>query len=100
MDFDGFDWDDGNWPKCGKHGVSKEEIEEVLSAADTRTFPDAPHSVMESRQIAVGHSLLTRRAVAIFFTQRQRGEKLLLRPFSARYMHPKEVGKYEQTRPR
>jgi uncharacterized DUF497 family protein len=23
----GFDWDDGNWPKCGKHGVSKEEIE-------------------------------------------------------------------------
>jgi len=26
----GVDWDDGNWPKCGKHGVSLEEIEQVL----------------------------------------------------------------------
>ena len=26
----GFDWDDGNWPKCGKHRVSREEIEQVL----------------------------------------------------------------------
>jgi uncharacterized DUF497 family protein len=25
----GFQWDDGNWPKCAKHGVSKAEIEEV-----------------------------------------------------------------------
>jgi len=26
----GFDWDDGNWLKCSKHGVSHEEIEYVL----------------------------------------------------------------------
>lgn len=26
----GFDWDSGNWPKCGKHGVTKEEIKEVF----------------------------------------------------------------------
>ena len=25
-----FEWDAGNWPKCGKHGVSKAEIEFVL----------------------------------------------------------------------
>ena len=38
----GFDWDDGNWPKCGKHGVSREEIEQVqLGAAggDGGSFP-------------------------------------------------------------
>ena len=28
MRIDGFDWNDGNWPKCGKHGVSGAEIEE------------------------------------------------------------------------
>jgi len=28
----GFEWDEGNWPKCGKHGVSKDEIEHVLSS--------------------------------------------------------------------
>jgi uncharacterized DUF497 family protein len=26
-----FDWNAGNWPKCGKHGVSREEIEEVFT---------------------------------------------------------------------
>jgi uncharacterized DUF497 family protein len=98
MEFDGFDWDDGNWPKCGRHGVSKEEIEDVLSAEDTRTFPDVSHSLTEDREIAVGQSLRTGRTVAIFFTRRQLGEDLLLRPFSARYMHEKEVRKYERTR--
>jgi len=28
MKIAGFDWDDGNWPKCGKHGVSRTEIEQ------------------------------------------------------------------------
>ena len=30
MTLSGFGWDDGNWPKCGKHGVSRSEIEQVL----------------------------------------------------------------------
>ncbi len=30
MEFATFDWDIGNWPKCGKHGVSREDIEHVL----------------------------------------------------------------------
>ena len=25
-----FDWDEGNWPKCGKHGVSRSEIERMF----------------------------------------------------------------------
>ena len=41
----GFDWDEGNWPKCGKHGVSREEIEEMLSgtpAVMPDPFPEEP----------------------------------------------------------
>jgi len=26
-----FEWDSGNWPKCGKHGVSREEIYEIFA---------------------------------------------------------------------
>jgi uncharacterized protein len=33
MHLDGFDWDSGNWLKCGKHGVAREEIEQVLLGA-------------------------------------------------------------------
>lgn len=28
----GFDWDEGNWPKCAKHGLGKDEIESVFHA--------------------------------------------------------------------
>jgi Uncharacterized protein conserved in bacteria len=30
MKISGFDWDDGNWPKCAEHGLSREEVEEVI----------------------------------------------------------------------
>ena len=32
MEFDGFDWDDGNRDKCQKHGVSIGEIERLFDA--------------------------------------------------------------------
>lgn len=100
MQFDGFDWDDGNWPKCGKHGVSKEEIEAVLMDRHTRVFPDPAHGGEEIREIAVGVSLLSGHPMAIFFTRRMSGGLTFIRPFSARYMHDKEFRKYEQTQPR
>ena len=31
MRIDGFDWDDGNWPKCAKHGLTKEDLESVFT---------------------------------------------------------------------
>jgi len=40
MKIAGFDWDDGNWPKCGKHGVSLEEIEQVLPGTAVMPDPD------------------------------------------------------------
>ena len=48
---DGFDWDDGNWPKCGKHGVSQAEIEQVLLGTPA-VLPD-PHPD-EPRMRAIG----------------------------------------------
>jgi len=41
----GFDWDEGNWPKCATHGVSREKIEEVLlntPAVMLDPHPDEP----------------------------------------------------------
>src|SRR3954470_20634262 len=35
----GFDWDEGNWRKCGKHGVSKGEVKHVLRG-DPFILPD------------------------------------------------------------
>lgn len=98
MQFDGFDWDDGNWPKCGKHGLSQAEIEAVLSDPATGIFPDTAHSLPEVREIAIGLAPDSGHVVAIFFTRRAVGGRMLLRPFSARYMHDKEARKYEQFR--
>ena len=33
MKIRGIEWDPGNWPKCGKHGATKDEIEHVLARA-------------------------------------------------------------------
>ena len=54
MKIAGFDWDKGNWPKCGKHGVSRAEIEEVFAgtpAVETDPFPE------EVRMRAIGNPL-------------------------------------------
>ncbi len=45
MKIAGFAWDSGNWPKCGKHGVSRQEIEQVLlgrPAVMADPHPDEP----------------------------------------------------------
>jgi len=90
MKFDGFDWDSGNWPKCGKHGVSRKEIERLFFEGQASIAPDLKHSSsMESRHIAVGH--VDGRAMFVAFVFRGR----LIRPISARYMHAKEVRNYE-----
>ena len=50
MSFSSFDWDPGNWPKCGKHGVSGEGIEEIFEGAPA-VMAD-PHA--RDREDAVG----------------------------------------------
>ncbi len=91
MEITGFDWDDGNWPKCGKHGVSREEIEQVLlgkPAVMADPFPD------ELRMRAIGKTLAGRYVFLIVMVRESDGETKL-RPISARYMHKKEVDHYE-----
>ena len=86
----GFDWDEGNWPKCGKHGVSKREIERVFAEGPSVSLDKGSHS--EPRFIAVARIDL--RFVYVAFTFRRRRGHRLVRPISARYMHAKEVRRY------
>lgn len=85
-----FDWDDGNVGKCGKHGLTVTDIEYALSTG-ARTAPDTVHSVAEQRFIAIG---LAPSGRPVFVAYCWRGAKL--RPISARYMHAREVARYEE----
>ena len=87
----GFDWDDGNWPKCGKHGVSVEEIEQVLLGNPSVMLDPHPD---EPRMRAIGRTKAGR-FVFLVFMLRQDDIKTLLRPISARFMHQKEIDHYE-----
>jgi uncharacterized DUF497 family protein len=86
----GFDWDNGNWPKCGKHGIAREEIERLFLEGQAQIAPDLKHSTpTESRHIAAGQ--VDGRAMFVAFVFRDN----LIRPISARYMHTKEASNYE-----
>ena len=90
---DGFDWDDGNLAKCEKHGVPRDAIEGVFHR-EVHVFPDPTHSRTETRYLAIGTTQAGRH-VFLAFTLRERDGLHLIRPISARYMHPKEVTHYE-----
>ena len=92
--FAGFEWDDGNWPKCGKHGVSLAEIEFVLSGQPA-ILPDLARSQAETRFLAIGQTREGRH-VFVCFTLRERRDGCYVRPISARYMRQKEVDSYEE----
>ncbi len=92
MKVTGFDWDRGNWPKCGKHGVSKSEIESVFRSG-LAIYPDPFQK--EERIRAIGRSDEGRYIFAVFVI-RQSDEGDLIRPLSARYMHRKEIESYER----
>lgn len=91
---DGFDWDDGNREKCRKHGLTLEEVEHILTAPLAVTA-DLAHSDGEARYIAIGRTPSGRFAF-VAFTERRRRSRLLRRPLSARFMHDREVRRYEQ----
>ena len=88
----GFDWDEGNWPKCGKHGVTKAEIESLFGNRPS-LYLDPNHSDSEQRYRAIG-SGVSNRYILVAFTFRNQNANRYLRPISARYMHQKEVDFY------
>lgn len=93
MKIAGFDWDKGNWPKCGKHGVSRAEIEEVFAGTPAVLADPFPG---ETRQRAIGRSAAGR-YIFVVFMLREIGGQTKLRPISARSMHQKEIAYYEAT---
>jgi len=92
----GFDWDKGNRRKCVQHGVSLDEIEAVFRA-DPRIAPDPGHSGAETRFLAVGKNT-EGRPIFVAFTLRQIDGAQRIRPVSARYMHAREINRYEASR--
>ncbi|MDD9909152.1 MAG: BrnT family toxin [Ahrensia sp.] len=93
---EGIQWDEGNWPKCGKHGVSKLEVE-LLFRNDPAIIRDDAHSQTESRFKAIGQTA-EGRDVFVIFTLRCSDQLWYIRPISARYMHAEEVRSYEKQR--
>ena len=89
----GFQWDRGNWPKCGRHGHTRVEIEGVFEQG-VAIAPDILHSQAEERHIAIGRGA-DNRPVFIGFVLRAQNGRALIRPITARYMHAKEVRRYE-----
>lgn len=90
-----FEWDHGNRGKIAGHGLSVELVEATLRGP-LHVAPDPAHSAAEERFRAVGRAP-DGRAVFIVFTLRDRDGKALVRPISARFMHAKEVRRYEET---
>ncbi len=97
MEFDGFDWDRGNRDKCQKHGLSIAEIEDVFSQP-MMVLPDKENPQTEERFRAIGTTSKGRK-VFVVFTLRKKGDSVLIRSISARYMHKKEVESYEKSYP-
>src|ERR1700733_4598276 len=93
----GFDWDRANRAKGEKHGLSVEVIEELFTRP-LAILPDASHSQRETRFRAIGRTEKGR-GVFIVFTLRHKGEDLLVRPISARYMHKEEIDAFEKENP-
>lgn len=93
MIFSGIQWDRGNKAKCQKHGVTLAEIEYIFQN-DPGIAPDLGHSQVEARFFAIGKTG-EGRSVFIVFTIREDE----IRPISARYMHEKEVSRYEKEAP-
>ena len=93
----GFNWDRGNRAKCEKHGLSVATIESLFTRP-LAILPDAAHSQRERHLRAIGR---TEKGLGVFiiFTLRRKGDELLIRPISARYMHKKEIEAYEKENP-
>jgi uncharacterized DUF497 family protein len=89
------EWDVGNRDKCQQHGLSLEDIEHVLAHSETFIVPDFKHSLLERRLIAIGRIAAGRYAFVAFAPREQDG-RAILRPISARYMHLKEIRRYEE----
>lgn len=98
IEFENFNWDDGNCLHCQDHGIEIEEIERFFNQK-LLYFEDRRASGNEKRWIAVGETK-DKRLMFVAFTIRRVGDARLLRPISARHIHrnSKEEKVYEEIR--
>ena len=82
MDVIGFDWDEGNWPKCGKHGVSRAEIEQAFVNGPA-VFAHPERSMDEQRLRAIGQND-GGRSIYVAFTIRRKEDGDYIRPIAGR----------------
>ncbi len=74
--------------------MSQTEIEHVLRE-NNLVFPD-PH--LDERRYFTAGQTPSGRHVFVVFTHREREAGMFIRPISERYMHRKEVEKYEKAK--
>lgn len=87
-----FEWDKWNIRKSYfKQGVTTKECEEVFLDKRVLVIPDARHSIVESRFLAIGKTL-EKKVLFIAFCIRNKK----IRAISGRRMHKKEVLKYHE----
>lgn len=90
----GFDWDEGNARKSlDKHGVTRQEAEEIFANVPLLLAHDVQHSQSEARFQALGRSFAGRQ-LHVTFTLRSESTKI--RVISARDMSRKERTIYAQ----
>jgi hypothetical protein len=94
MRIGGFDWDAGNWPKCARHGVTR-EAPETAFAGEIVFFDDPFEASVEARYRAIADDGSGRKLFVVFCF-RVRDGAMLVRPISARYMHAEEVEDYDR----
>ena len=71
------------------------DVKLVLMSARNLIVRDVQNSLTEDRYIAIGKTREGRFSFLVF-TLRVADDQLKLRPISARYMHKKEIAKYEK----
>jgi uncharacterized protein len=81
----------------GSHGISISEIEAILRGQPL-VAPDLAHSSIEDRLIAIRRNE-EGRPLFIAFTIREKDGRRLIRPITARYMHAREIWRYEAAGP-
>ena len=92
-----FEWDAANLAHCRKHGVSMLDIMDAFTRP-LAILPDARHSRTEQRFRAIG--LTSReRFVFVVFAIREHDGRTYIRPIAARFMHRKEIARYEKDNP-
>lgn len=96
IEYEGFDWDYGNFLHTQKHDIKFEAIEKVFEQT-LLYFEDPKNTTSEKRWIAVGE-IEPKRFAFVAFTIRTIGTDRLIRPISARYIHrgSKEEKVYEE----